>query len=156
MNFTITRTPLNNIMSTTIAFSGYGNGTMTPEQEQKLLTEFPVLLTYTGISFTGKYNVSANNTNSVVIDATAGDPVSLAVNNQSVPLDNKFQVMYSVDLTKIASTELGTHLNSALLVGIAKLQLFEDKIQAQLNTILTDVRTKDSAYFDQSPVTVTI
>ena len=156
MNFTITRKTENNVMSTTIAFASYGNGTITAEQEEKLLTEFPVSLTYDGISFTGKYSPSTLNDNSVIADATAGDSVSLAVNNQSVPLDDKFQVMYSVDLNKIATTEIQTHLNSKLLVCIAKLQCFEDKIQAQLNTILTDVRTKESAYIDQSPITVTI
>ncbi|AAK79078.1 hypothetical protein BJV85_002895 [Clostridium acetobutylicum] len=153
MNFNTTQDVTNNIFTTTTTFDSYGNLAMTAEDEQALLKDYPLNLTYSAISFTGKYTVNGKD---IVEDETNGDTVSLVIPNKIIPIDENFIAKYSIAAAQVLSSELGTKLTTPELVAQAKCILFKDKVLAQINTLLTAVRAKDNNFAKTNPIKTTI
>lgn len=153
MNLTIKRDIDNNKFSTIISFASYGSLDITPEDEEALLQDYPVSLTYSDISFTGKYGVANKK---VTKDDAAGDTITFVISNKKIPLDANFIAKYEINTNQILDSEIGAKLNTKELICDAKCTLFEDKIQAQIGTLLAAIKAKGNEFESESPINVTI
>lgn len=153
MNFTITRTINNNVFDTKMQFASYGALDITSDDEQSLLTDYPIMLEYSTITFSGKYTVTGKD----VIASDTGDVVNMTIPNKRILLDKDFVAEYSISTSQILDSEIGsTALKTKELVAQAKCLLFENAIKTQITTLLTGVKAKDSNFAKQNPINITI
>lgn len=149
MKFEIKRNVAKGVFSTEIKFSGYGTGQLTPEQEKEIVEDFGVTLAYKDITFEGNYQLSGND----IIQGGA-QAVTISLNNLEFDVDDTFEVSYSVTAASIQSSEMGNTLDKPELVAQAKCVLFEDKVQAQLKTLLDAARAKKTLFEKDKEVTI--
>lgn len=152
MKFVTTRTVDKNVLSVTIAFKEYGTGVLTAEEEKEILESYPVDLVYNDITFRGNYQVSAGD----VVANGGGDQIELTLNNRRVKVDETFTVTYRVDAKTIPASALAgkNHLNKAELLAQGYCKLFEDKVKAQLDTILQATRNKFNSFESSDEFTI--
>lgn len=153
MNFTIEKTLDNQVFTATVKFASFGSTTVTAEEEQTLIGDFGAPKIDIGGEYTGKYKIEAG---VPVVDDVAGDAIKLIVNSKKVDVTTGFVATVSVDAKKIPDSEKGVSVSTAQLVAEAKCVLFVEKIQAKLATAIADLRTKQTAYEQNSPETFTI
>ena len=155
MNFNYSENINNETFSATLQFASYGSLGLSPEDEEALLTDFPVELVYSDITFSGKYGLDVNK--NVIVDNTTGDTVNIVIPNKRVLLDNKFNIVYSINVNQVVSTELGTKLTTPEDICIAKCRLFRDAVIAKITTLLTAVRAKSTDFAKSTiPTNITI
>ena len=151
MKFTIERKVESNVYSVTIAYKEYGTNSLDAEAEKKILNCFQPTLVYSDITFTGNYTVNSGN-----VQAGGTDSIKLSLNNRKVKIDNTFSVAYRVDVNSIAASEYSsnTAINKPELLAQAQCKLFEDKVKAQLKTVLDKTRSMNNDFVNVEEVTV--
>lgn len=154
MNLKILRNIENGTYSTIISFESWGGTTLTSDEEKDLLHDFPIMLDYKDITFSGKYKLL----NGVVVaDEVAGDSVLITPLTKTVPLIEGFSLSYSCSVNEVATSELtGTSLNTSELVAEAKVILFEDKVKDKISSLMTIIKAKRDKFEDGTPTIVTI
>jgi hypothetical protein len=153
MNLTINRSIDNNVFKTTMKFASFGGLDITSEEEQELLQDYPIVLEYNNITFSGKYGLNGKN---VIIDETNGDTVSIIIPNKKIVIDESFIAEYAVSSLQVPDSELGEVLTVKENICEAKCLLFEEKIKAAISTLITGIKAKDSDFGKNNPINITI
>ena len=151
MKFTVERKVESNVYSVTITHKDYGTNSLDADSEKKILDCYQPTLVYSDITFTGNYTVSGGN-----VQAGGTDSIKLSLNNRKVNIDDKFSVAYRIDANSISASEYtsNTDINKAELLAQAQCKLFEDKVKAQLQTVLDNTRSMSNDFVNVEEVTV--
>lgn len=151
MKLTTTRKTENNKVETTIIFKEWGRNSISAEDEQRLLNDYPQIINYKDLTFSGFFKVE----NKEVVKATStedGEKVTLVTIPKLVPLTDAFQVKYEIGLNQILDSEIGTKLNTKELVAQAKCKLFEDTIKNEITKMLNALELKDNTFETSTPI----
>lgn len=153
MNFTITRDITNETFSTEIKFSSYGGSDITSTDEQALLVDFPQYLDYNAITFSDKFKVAAGN----VISDTSGLAISITPLSKRVIIDSTLDLTFSYNVNQILASEVdGTNLITKENSCEAKILLFEEKIKAQITTLINSAKAKRDNFLNPTIQNITI
>ena len=156
MNLTISRNVENNKFETLIAFESFGGMDITPEQEQELIGNYPIVLDTNDITFSGKFEVVNGEVIKVADDSLTGETVTLVIPKRIVSIDNLLQMRYEITVSQIMDSELGTLLTTKEQVCQAKVKLFEDKVIDKIKAMITELKTKDNSFESESPINITV
>lgn len=156
MNFETKRKVENNVFSVNIVFTEFGTEEMDENREKALFDDlgFPSI-NLGNITFEGEFDVDGDKR---VIDAEAGsgDKVSFVVNAKKLILGPGFSTSYSVDARDIASSELGSKLNTNRLVAEAKCLLFQEKVLEAIENSVTKLKAERTRFETEVVETLTV
>ncbi|WP_291567032.1 MULTISPECIES: hypothetical protein [unclassified Clostridium] len=154
MQLKIERDVKNNRFETIISFENYGGTDITAEDEKELLENYPCMISYKDLTFSGKFNIKDKE---VVLDESDnGETVTLTVMDKVFPLTENFQAKYEINIKDILDSELQTKLNTKELICQAKILLFEEKIVEKIKELIVDLKAKDNNFEKASPIHITI
>lgn len=154
MQLKIERNVKDNKFETMISFEDYGGTDITAEDEKELLENYPCMISYKDLTFSGKFNVKDKE---VVIDESdEGESVTLTIMDKVLPLTENFQAKYEINTKDILDTELQAKLNTKEIICQAKVLLFEEKIVEKIKELIADLKAKDNNFEKASPIHITI
>lgn len=125
------------------------NDPLTSEEEQEIETlhDYIRKLKLSDIDFTG--NVDMSTGMPIVAETKTDDTIEVALGNVSPKeyvLDEKLDIEFSLDVSRIHDKELGEKLNSKILLGQAKVAVFGAKVEEKIGEILNKMRTEDNDF----------
>lgn len=125
------------------------NDPLTSEEEQEIETlhDYIRKLKLSDIDFTGIVDMSAGMP--VVAAAASEDTIAVALANISPKeyvIDEKLDIEFSLDVSRIHDNELTEKLNSKILLGQAKVAVFGAKVEEKIGEILNKMRTEDNDF----------
>lgn len=125
------------------------NDPLTSEEEQEIETlhDYIRKVKLSDIDFVGDVDMS---TGMPIVAETATDDtveVSLgAVSPKEYVVDEKLDVRFSLDVSRIHDAELTEKLNTKVLLGQAKIAVFGAKVEAKIKEILEQMRSEDNDF----------
>lgn len=125
------------------------NDPLTSEEEQEIETlhDYIRKLKLSDIDFTG--NVDMSTGMPIVAETKTDDTIEVVLGNVSPKeyvLDEKLDIEFSLDVSRIHDKELGEKLNSKILLGQAKVAVFGAKVEEKIGEILNKMRTEDNDF----------
>jgi hypothetical protein len=153
MNFTIIRDTINETFTTEIKFASFGDSGISSVDEQTLISEFPIILDYTQITFSGKYKFTAGN----IVADTNGLLITSSPIAKKIPVDSTLDLTYSYNVNQILASEVdGTNILSKEQACEAHLLNFETAIIAQITTLINSAKAKQDNFLYPSIQNITI
>lgn len=148
----------NNVFSTVITIDSFGTEQLSEDEERELLKDFPSKVAYRNLKFTKNVEVKSN-----VPEITDTEPnestvvaVTLpALSNREIVLNECFEVVYHIDISKVSPTAIDEHvLTTKELVAQAYCIVFDEVIRAEIERIMKELRTKAPAFTGEKTVEV--
>lgn len=140
MNVVITNEIKDDVFSSVVTIESFGDISHTAEEELAMLDNFSSKVVYRNLTFTGKFKVVEGLP--VLSEDEDAEELSIRLTNQEIPIDANFNATYKTSLKNTLDSEVGTILNTKILVCEAKCILFASVIKAELKRIMEDLRTK--------------
>lgn len=129
-----------NVFSTLLAPSEWGTSTVVAADELAMLEDFPQVLKYSDIDFSGKFIVT--NGNPIMSEDSGAVEVTLDLNNKEFIIDENLSIELEVDANKILDTFLDeTVFKTKQLYAQAQIILFETKVKARIKELLEVARS---------------
>ena len=156
MKLNINKKIENNIITVDISVTELGTSTSTQIEEEQILSDFPRSIKFSDIDF--KANVKLDeNSDPVVTAEEANDSTIVAVElkniiNKEYPINADLNISIPFDVTKIASSETNTVLDTVEKVGKAYAELFATKVQEEIAKKLTEVRSLNTKFEGETEV----
>lgn len=154
MKLKITRNVNNNKFETMVEFEEWGGLDIEAEDEKELLANFPCILDYKNVTFSGKFKIE----NGEVVKADDKDEqceqVSISLVKKVLPITESFQAKYEVSISQILDEEIKTILNTKELVCQAKVKLFENKISEEIKKLIDITKVKNNNFEKESPISI--
>lgn len=125
------------------------NDPLTSDEEQEIETlhDYIRKVKFSEIDFIGNVDMS---TGMPIVAETATDDtetVTLAVvSPKEYVIDEKLDIEFSLDVSRIHDTELTEKLNTKVLLGQAKIAVFGAKLEAKIAKILEQMRAEDNDF----------
>lgn len=125
------------------------NDPLTSEEEQEIETlhDYIRKIKLSDIDFTGNIDMSTGMP--IVAEASTGDTVEVTlggVSPREYVLDEKLNIRFSIDVSRIYDAELSEKLNTKVLLGQAKIAVFGAKVEAKIKEILDQMRSEDNDF----------
>jgi hypothetical protein len=145
MNFSTTRTLDNNVFSTKIKCTGYGDNTMTATEEEALIKDLGPIIVDVGGQFTNKCDIVNQ---LVVIDPVAGEAVDFVLNSLKVELKTDVSIDFSIDANKFSADELAKYTKFAdkFKLAEARCAVFESAIKDRVIAAATAIKAKATKF----------
>lgn len=146
----------NNIISVDISVDSLGTSTSTNEEESAILADFPRSVRFSDIDFSANVKLDENS-DPIVTDEEADDSTIVTVElkniiNKEYPINEDMDISISFDVTKIATTETNTLLDTVEKVGKAYATVFAAKVQAEIAKKLVEVRSLNTKFEGETEV----
>lgn len=146
----------NNIISVDISVDSLGTSTITNEEEAAILADFPRSIKFSDIDFSANVKLDDNG-DPVVTDEETNDSTIVAVElkniiNKEYSINEDMNISISFDVTKIATTETNTLLDTVEKVGKAYATVFAAKVQAEIAKKLAEVRSLNTKFEGETEV----
>lgn len=146
----------NNIISVDISVDSLGTSTSTNEEESAILADFPRSVRFSDIDFSANVKLDENG-DPIVTDEEADDSTIVTVElkniiNKEYPINEDMDISISFDVTKIATTETNTLLDTVEKVGKAYATVFAAKVQAEIAKKLVEVRSLNTKFEGETEV----
>ena len=143
MKFTRNISIEENVIKVTISVSEMGNNSISSEEELALVHDFPRTFCYKDIEF--KANMKFDDNGLPVITETSPDgstiaEVELELINKQFNVDENLEISISIDVNKIAKADLVKPFDTVEKLGKARAQLFIEKVEAEIEKKLTEIR----------------
>lgn len=156
MKLKVNKTIENNIISVNITVDSLGTSTITSEEEAAILADFPRSVKFSDIDFKANVKLDDNGDPEVTKDVT-DDSTIVAVElkniiNKEYPINQDMNISISFDVTKIATTETNTLLDTVEKVGKAYATVFAAKVQAEIAKKLAEVRSLNTKFEGETEV----
>lgn len=137
----------NNIITCTI--KAEYNNPLTSEEEQEIETlhDYVRKLKFTDIDFSADIDMSTGMP--IVTASSTPDTVKVtlpAVTNKEYVIDENLEIKFSLDVTRIAESELNDKITTAILMGQARAAIFVKRIEEKISEILTQMRDEDNDF----------
>lgn len=125
------------------------NDPLTSEEEQEIETlhDYIRKVKLSEIDFSGDVDMSTGMP--IVAETATEDTVEVVLSNVSpreYVLDEKLDIWFSLDVSRIHDTELTEKLNTKVLMGQAKIAVFGAKVEAKIKEILDQMRSEDNDF----------
>lgn len=146
----------NNIITVDIGVDSLGTSTSTNEEESAILADFPRSVRFSDIDFSANVKLDENS-DPIVTDEEADDSTIVTVElkniiNKEYPINEDMDISISFDVTKIATTETNTLLDTVEKVGKAYATVFAAKVQAEIAKKLVEVRSLNTKFEGETEV----
>ena len=156
MKLNIKKTIEDNIITVDISVASLGTSTSTSEEEMSVLADFPRSVRFSDISFEGNIKLDSNN-DPVVTTDPVDDTTVVALElkniiNKEYPINADLNISIPFDVTKIASSETNTVLDTVEKVGKAYAELFATKVQEEIAKKLAEVRNLNTKFEGETEV----
>ena len=135
-----------NIITVDISVASLGTSTSTVDEEKSLLADFPRSVRFSDINF--KANVTDEEAN----DSTIVSVELKKIINKEYPINDEMNIVMPFDVTKIATTETNTLLDTVEKVGKAYATVFATKVQAEIAKKLAEVRSLNTKFEGETEV----
>lgn len=130
------------------------NDPLTSEEEQEIETlhDYIRKVKFTDIDFTANVDMSTGMPIAVSDSAAAGASTGLtlvsvgAVSPREYVIDDKLNIEFSIDVSRIFDSEVSDELPSKILVGQAKIAVFAFRIKEKISDILEQMRSEDNDF----------
>lgn len=138
---------LDNIITCTI--KAEYNDPLTTEEEQEIETlhDYIRKLKFSDITFSANIDMSSGVP--IVATAASADTVAVSLSNmlpKEYVVDEKLEIKFSLDVSRIANSELSTKISTKALMGQAKAAVFISCIKSEISDILTQMRSDDNDF----------
>lgn len=149
-----------NVVSTEITVDVLGTGELTQEKELELLHNFNKTIEYNKISFKSNMKITDNVptiTAEVISDSNADTIEEVKIDdliNKQHLVDENLNISFSIDITKIPDSALGTVFNTKEILGQAKVSLFAAKIKDAISEKLIEIRSLSNTFEGESEYTL--
>lgn len=146
----------NNIITVDIGVDSLGTSTSTNEEESAILADFPRSVRFSDIDFSANVKLDENG-DPIVTDEEADDSTIVTVElkniiNKEYPINEDMDISISFDVTKIATSETNTLLDTVEKVGKAYATVFAAKVQAEIAKKLAEVRALNTKFEGETEV----
>lgn len=146
----------NNIITVDIGVDSLGTSTSTNEEESAILADFPRSVRFSDIDFSANVKLDENG-DPIVTDEEADDSTIVTVElkniiNKEYPINEDMDISISFDVTKIATTETNTLLDTVEKVGKAYATVFAAKVQEEIAKKLVEVRSLNTKFEGETEV----
>lgn len=156
MKLNVKKTIENNIITVDISVASLGTSTSTSEEEMSVLADFPRSVRFSDIDFKGNIKLDSNNDPVVTTDPVDGTTVVALelknIINKEYPINADLNISIPFDVTKIASSETNTVLDTVEKVGKAYAELFAIKVQEEIAKKLAEVRSLNTKFEGETEV----
>ena len=156
MKLNIKKTIEDNIITVDISVASLGTSTSTSDEEMSVLADFPRSVRFSDINFSGNIKLDSNSDPIVTTDVVDGTTVVAVelknIINKEYPINADLNISMPFDVTKIASSETNTVLNTVEKVGKAYAELFVVKVQEEIAKKLTEVRSLNTKFEGETEV----
>lgn len=158
MKLSIVKTIEENIITVDISVAELGTSDTSAEVERGMLHDFVRNIEYSKIQFKANMKVNDNG-DPVVTQEEVDDSTIVSVEikdliNKSYTLDENLHINFSIDVTRIANTDISTVFDSVEKVGKAKAELFTNKIQEEIGKNLTEIRALITKFEGETEVII--
>lgn len=145
-----------NIITVDISVASLGTSTSTVDEEKSLLEDFPRSVRFSDINFKANVKLDENG-DPIVTDEEVNDSTIVSVElkkiiNKEYPINDEMNIVMPFDVTKIATTETNTLLDTVEKVGKAYATVFATKIQAEIAKKLAEVRSLNTKFEGETEV----
>ena len=156
MKLNIKKTIEDNIITVDISVASLGTSISTSEEEMSVLADFPRSVRFSDIDFKGNIKLDSNNDPVVTTDPVDNTTVVALelknIINKEYPINADLNISIPFDVTKIASSETNTVLDTVEKVGKAYAELFATKAQEDIAKKLTEVRSLNTKFEGETEV----
>nr|DAE26063.1 MAG TPA: hypothetical protein [Siphoviridae sp. ctEkS11] len=145
-----------NIITVDISVASLGTSTSTVDEEKSLLADFPRSVRFSDINFKANVKLDENG-DPIVTDEEANNSTIVSVElkkiiNKEYPINDEMNIVMPFDVTKIATTETNTLLDTVEKVGKAYATVFATKVQAEIAKKLAEVRSLNTKFEGETEV----
>jgi hypothetical protein len=145
-----------NIITVDISVASLGTSTSTVDEEKSLLEDFPRSVRFSDINFKANVKLDENG-DPIVTDEEVNDSTIVSVElkkiiNKEYPINDEMNIVMPFDVTKIATTETNTLLDTVEKVGKAYATVFATKVQAEIAKKLAEVRSLNTKFEGETEV----
>ena len=156
MKLNIKKTIEDNIITVDINVSSLGTSTATSEEEAQVLSDFPRSIKFSDIDFKANVKLDENG-DPIVTGEEANGSTIVAVElkniiNKEYSINADLNISMPFDVTKIATTETNTLLDTVEKVGKAYATVFATKVQTEIAKKLTEVRALNTKFEGETEV----
>lgn len=125
------------------------NNPLTSEEEQEIETMHDYIrkVKLSEIDFVGDVDMSTGMP--IVAETATDDTVEVSLGNvapKEYVVDEKLNIEFSLDVSRIHDAELTDKLNTKVLLGQAKIAVFGAKVEARIKEILEQMRSEDNDF----------
>lgn len=125
------------------------NNPLTSEEEQEIETfhDYIRKLKFSDIDFSADVDMSTGMP--IVAKTATVDTVKVTlptVLNKEYVIDENLEIKFSLDVTRIADSELSDKLNTKILMGQARAAVFVYRVEEKIAEILTQMRKEDNDF----------
>lgn len=145
-----------NIITVDISVASLGTSTSTVDEEKSLLEDFPRSVRFSDINFKANVKLDENG-DPIVTDEEVNNSTIVSVElkkiiNKEYPINDEMNIVMPFDVTKIATTETNTLLDTVEKVGKAYATVFATKVQAEIAKKLAEVRSLNTKFEGETEV----
>lgn len=156
MKLNVKKTIEDNIITVDINVSSLGTSTATSEEEAQVLSDFPRSIKFSDIDFKANVKLDENG-DPIVTGEEANGSTIVAVElkniiNKEYSINADLNISMPFDVTKIATTETNTLLDTVEKVGKAYATVFATKVQTEIAKKLTEVRALNTKFEGETEV----
>lgn len=156
MKLNVKKTIEDNIITVDICVDSLGTSTSTSDEEAAILADFPRSVRFSDIDFSANVKLDENG-DPIVTDEETDDSAIVAIElkniiNKEYPINEDMNISISFDVTKIASSETNTLLDTVEKVGKAYATVFAAKVQAEIAKKLAEVRALNTKFEGETEV----
>ena len=156
MKLNINKKIENNIITVDISVDSLGTSTSTSEEEMSVLADFPRSVRFSDINFSANIKLDSNGDPVVTDEESDGSTIVTVelknIINKEYPINADLNISIPFDVTKIASSETNTVLDTVEKVGKAYAELFATKVQEEIAKKLAEVRSLNTKFEGETEV----
>lgn len=157
MKLTVNKKIENNIVTVEIGVVELGTTSSVENEERNLLHDFPRSVKFSAIDFTANMKIDETSGDPVVTEDEVDDSTIVELSlkdiiNKEYPINEELAISFSVDVTKIPTSELNTVLDTVEKLGKAKVELFAVKIQEEIGKKLAELRKLNTKFEGEKEV----
>ena len=140
------------VYSVTLKCGGYGRRNLTANEEREIIENYGCKIIFKDIDFSDYYKL--DNGNVIKGSSDDGDLVKLNLNNQEIELNSELLLEYSVKVTSLSDSVVGTNLTTKEKVATAMCKLFADKIEETITDIIDKAIEKTDDFEGVTEITL--
>ncbi len=157
MKLNVKKSIENNIVTVDISVSELGTSSSVQDEEKNLLADFPRSVRYSNVNFVGNMKIDSSTDDPVVttdaVDGTNVVEVSLKdIIDKEYPIQEDMNIIFSIDVTKIPTSELNDVMDTVEKLGKAKAELFATRIQEEIGKKLAELRNLNTKFEGETEV----
>lgn len=149
MKFKINRRLYNGVFSVQISHDGYGDETLSGDEEREIFRHLGFPLIEAGGLFQGNFGYDPA-TKKVGRDRY-GSPVRIVMNSKKVAVDEGFQADFMVHIDRISEEDITPSLPSKEYIAEARCLLVEEEILSRIDEVIQGLKVRTIPFEEGYP-----